>query len=401
LAFVMGRAFAGELLTPAQAWGQLPAALDLLWRNLSGPGLLLATIGAIWLIRQKRWQLLAPTGLILLAQMGFNLFYGIGDIYVLYVPVYLIAAVWAGIGLAALAAIATRWTRKAAPVIPALGLLLPILAIVTFFPLVDRSSDRRAREFWEAILREPLPERAILVSNDRDEIAPLIYLQHVERRRPDLTGVFPLLVQRPGWLNVGQVTESVLRTGRPVFLIKPMPGLDVRFDLQPMGAVVRVERVVTRPSGEPLGVIGDAMRLLAMEVRPPQPQPGSLLRITLYWEPLRVLDADYTSFVHLLDGAGEKIAQHDAPPGGVYYPTSLWQPGEVLRDRHEITLPEALPSGPYSLRIGFYRGPDVIPLGDPLLIPWSAVTPDHSSSMIGPSISTSLARMCSQCVPAQ
>jgi hypothetical protein len=78
--------------------------------------------------------------------------------------------------------------------------------------------------------------------------------------------------------------------------------------------------------------------------------------------------------VHLLDGAGEKIGQHDAPPGGVYYPTSLWQPGEILRDRHTINLPSSLPAGPYALRIGLYTGPDLALLGEPLVLLWSELT---------------------------
>ncbi|NOZ28174.1 MAG: DUF2723 domain-containing protein [Chloroflexi bacterium] len=402
LAFVTGRVFAGELLTPAAAWGQIPAALSLISQNLSEIGLALAIIGLAWMIERRSWDLLAPTGLMLLAQVGFNLFYGIGDVYVLYVPVYLIAALWAGVGLSALATLAIRWRRALALAIAAAGLLLPIFLMVTFFPRVDRSADREARTFWENILSEPLPQQAILVSNDRDEMVPLIYLQQVEHRRPDLTGLFPLMVMRPGWLNVGQVTASALDTGRPVFLVKPMPGLDVRFDLRPVGAVVQVEGSVTRPPGEPLGVVGDALILLAVATDTPDPQPGQPLELTLYWEPKRSLERDYTSFVHLLAGNGEKIGQHDAPPGGMYYPTSLWQPGEVLRDRHSIPLPDTLPPGPYSLRIGLYAGPDLVPLGDPLVLPWSAVTIDHRLvRSSGSSMASSRARICSQCVPAQ
>ncbi len=406
LAFVMGRAFAGEMLSPTWAWIQLPAVLALILRNLSLPGALLAGLGLVWLAWCRRWSALALTGLIFVAQLAFNLFYGIGDVYVLYVPIYLIAALWSGVGLAAIALtiplapfLSQFWERKggltclpwaACPfdrlrassvvkhrvqsAIPALGLLLPIALTLSSFPAVDRSRDHSAQTFWEGILSQPLPDAAVLVSNDRDEIVPLIYLQQVEGQRPDLTWLFPLMVARPGWLNVGQVTRSALETGRPVFLVKPMPGIEIAFDLKPEGSVVRVEGKVTAPAGDAWGTVGDALALQAVEINPAVPEPGRPLEITLYWRPLRPLEANCTSFVHLLDSAGEKIAQHDAPPGGVYYPTSLWQPGEILRDRHLLNLPSSLPAGPYALRVGLYTGPDLALLGEPLILLWDELT---------------------------
>lgn len=378
--FVLGRAFAGELLSPLQALAQAPAAFALIVRNLSGLGLALAAIGLAQLAHARARGSLALTTLIALSQLAFNLFYGIGDVYVLYAPIYLIAALWMGVGLAALSSGAARWLprtpRLGALAPPALGMLLPIWMVLANLPAIDRSHDRRAIQFWEQILAEPLPERAILVSNDRDEMTPLFYLQHVDGRRPDLTGLFPLIVDRAGWQNVGQVTASALATGRPVFLVKPMPGLDARFDVQPRGAVVEVTGEVTTTPGAPWGDVGGAIVLEDVEIQPPTVtlSAGQMVTVTLYWRPLQPLSANYTSFVHLLDGRDEKIAQHDAPPGGVYYPTSLWQPGELLRDRHPLVLPEVVPSGPYSLRIGLYAGPDLTPLGAPLLLAWEQVS---------------------------
>lgn len=377
--FVLGRAFAGELLSPLQALAQAPAAFALIVRNLSGPGLALAAIGLAQLAQARARGPLALTMLIALSQLAFNLFYGIGDVYVLYAPIYLIAALWISVGLATLGDGAARWLsrmpRLGALAVPALGMLLPIWMALANLPAVDRSHDRRAAQFWEQILAEPLPERAILVSNDRDEMTPLLYLQHVDGRRSDLTGLFPLIVDRPGWQNVGQVTASALATGRPVFLVKPMPGLDARFDMQPRGAVVAVTGGVTTTLGAPWGDVGGAIVLENVEIQPPTAalSAGQAVTVTLYWRPLQPLSADYTSFVHLLDGRGEKIAQHDAPPGGVYYPTSLWQPGELLRDRHPLVLPAVVPPGPYSLRVGLYTGPDLTPLGAPLLLAWEQV----------------------------
>jgi hypothetical protein len=64
---------------------------------------------------------------------------------------------------------------------------------------------------------------------------------------------------------------------------------------------------------------------------------------------------DYTVFVHLVDSAGKTVAQHDGQPSWeVPLPTSTWQPGEMLQDRHLLTLPADLPPGEYQLRAGVY-----------------------------------------------
>ena len=232
---------------------------------------------------------------------------------------------------------------------------------------VDRRKDTAERERWEAILAAPPPAEAILVGNDRDEMMVLWYMQQVEGVRPDLTGLFPLIMPEPGWENVGQVVEQALSTGRPVYLIKAMPGLEVKFELQPAGKLVRVLGLAaSRPPERPSRlVLADTVRLLGYDLRSPL-EPGGVFEVALYWQPLRQMDGDYTSFVHLLDAEGRKVAQSDHLPGGVYYPTSLWQPGETLLDVHRLSLPEVLGPAPHMLLVGFYRQPSLERLGEPL-----------------------------------
>jgi hypothetical protein len=67
--------------------------------------------------------------------------------------------------------------------------------------------------------------------------------------------------------------------------------------------------------------------------------------------------ADYTSYVHVIDAAGDRLVQSDHLPGGVYYPSSLWRPGEMLRDRHVLTIPESAGEGFYRLVAGMYHQP--------------------------------------------
>jgi hypothetical protein len=97
----------------------------------------------------------------------------------------------------------------------------------------------------------------------------------------------------------------------------------------------------------------DKVVLLGYEVNPASRSTELLL--TLYWRAEAPMAADYTVFVHLLDAAGNVVAQGDAPPRAGRYPTHWWDPGEVVADRHTIQLPAGLLPGDYRLRIGLYN----------------------------------------------
>jgi hypothetical protein len=65
---------------------------------------------------------------------------------------------------------------------------------------------------------------------------------------------------------------------------------------------------------------------------------GLVTGVTLYWQTDRPPVNDYTIFVHLLDEAGSLVAQADGPPANGAYPTSLWEPGEIIVDKHELPI---------------------------------------------------------------
>ncbi|MCL4297226.1 MAG: DUF2079 domain-containing protein [Anaerolineae bacterium] len=82
---------------------------------------------------------------------------------------------------------------------------------------------------------------------------------------------------------------------------------------------------------------------------------GSNLAVILYWQAVTTMPLDYTVFVHLVDSAGKTVAQHDGQPSWeVPLPTSTWQPGEMLQDRHLLALPADLPPGEHHLEVGVY-----------------------------------------------
>ena len=91
-------------------------------------------------------------------------------------------------------------------------------------------------------------------------------------------------------------------------------------------------------------------------------QDADALTVTLAWQAQTPLAADYTAFVHLLNEAGEVVAQLDRPPAG--YPTADWRVGELIQDSYRVPLPPDLPPGRYTVQTGFYRWPELVRVGE-------------------------------------
>jgi len=79
---------------------------------------------------------------------------------------------------------------------------------------------------------------------------------------------------------------------------------------------------------------------------------SKIVNLKLYWRADSTPSTDYTVFIHLLDSAGNLTAQFDRPPAHGAYPTSLWDPGEIIADEHPLT---DLSPGHYTLQIGLYN----------------------------------------------
>ena len=71
--------------------------------------------------------------------------------------------------------------------------------------------------------------------------------------------------------------------------------------------------------------------------------------VTLYWQVTGTTDKDYPLFVQLVTTDGERVAGRDTHPGLGNYPTSQWQPGEIIEDRVPVYIPAAVqePTGVY------------------------------------------------------
>jgi hypothetical protein len=76
--------------------------------------------------------------------------------------------------------------------------------------------------------------------------------------------------------------------------------------------------------------------------------------VELAWTADATPSSDYTVFVHLLDAAGNLVAQSDIQPGSGYTPTMTWVPGQAILDRHGLIPPAGLAPGTYRLAAGMY-----------------------------------------------
>lgn len=105
--------------------------------------------------------------------------------------------------------------------------------------------------------------------------------------------------------------------------------------------------------------LGTGARLLGYALDAEAAAPGDTVHVILYWQALEPMEAGYTVFAHLLgennpEEGGPLWAGHDSQPDAGHYPTSAWQPGEVILDVHPLAIPAGAPPGEYTLEAGLY-----------------------------------------------
>jgi 4-amino-4-deoxy-L-arabinose transferase-like glycosyltransferase len=112
---------------------------------------------------------------------------------------------------------------------------------------------------------------------------------------------------------------------------------------------------LTNPTAFAFGPEGN-IRLRSADFAPQEPPfIRASLTLTLTWQSVSPLPTsqDVHVFVHLVDGAGEVVAQADAPPGGDLLPTGLWRAGDWAVSVHHLAVPR-FAYGAYELRVGLY-----------------------------------------------
>jgi hypothetical protein len=211
-----------------------------------------------------------------------------------------------------------------------------------------------------------------------DDIGAIAFLS--ERQIVDLNGLvspemWPILRQHPVGRGRDQATTRLLSAGRLDYLaIFPTWNPDLAANagvLTPVqtfhvatGSIIgATEAAIYRanwpylataaPAVERRATLGETIQLLGYDLAATT-SPAPALELTLFWESVAPVTKDYDVFIHLLDAAGSIVAQADSQPVASLAPTSLWQPGDIVRDPYHLALPADLAPGRYRLTTGMY-----------------------------------------------
>jgi hypothetical protein len=121
---------------------------------------------------------------------------------------------------------------------------------------------------------------------------------------------------------------------------------------------VRVDRPAEALPLRPALADFGPVRLVAANTPATAVSPGGAVPLELLWQ----ADADYRAeslavVAQLLDDQGKVVAGLEEEPLNGSYGTAEWQPGELVRDRHVLSVPADAPPGRYNLVVGLYRLP--------------------------------------------
>jgi hypothetical protein len=163
--------------------------------------------------------------------------------------------------------------------------------------------------------------------------------------------VWRLFAGDPPVVSVSPYRMPDGRPGVAFYAIETEPNLSGFLAQASVAALTLPER--TRPVSLPAN-FGDQVAFLGYQVIGAA-APGGELRIVTVWRILRDGPDPVNIFVHLLDGNGNLVAQHD----GFDVWTGLLSHDDVVAQLHAIPLASGLPHGVYQLQVGAYTRADL------------------------------------------
>jgi hypothetical protein len=100
--------------------------------------------------------------------------------------------------------------------------------------------------------------------------------------------------------------------------------------------------------------LGDRVTFLGYDLDAERVESGGEIGVTLYWRRRQPLDADYSVYLRLINGAHDVWGGQDGGPLAGAMPTSLWDEGMVIADRRRFQVLPGTPPGSYQIEAGMY-----------------------------------------------
>lgn len=347
-------------------------------RHLGGMGMVMYLLLIFALLPRGKthgwWQILVPVLWVLISATGYLVL----ELYARYLrfllPAQIALAVWMGRGVWALWTIVPRnverrydWQRRMTIIMPKVTAVVATLAFAYTQALglpylVDDPAFQRDdyRGLAQKIVAEAHSGDAIILSAPGlQEIFGYYY-------RGDVP-VYTL----PAGDDIRGDTLAILNQHDRIFAVLYGTG-----EQDPQGLVtatlnsaayqinsewigdVRLERYaapVTFSDFQPSGArFGEHITLQQFAISAATLRPNDALQIQLDWLTDLPLASRYKVFIQLLRPDGTLAAQRDSEPGGGEVLTTLWQPDQVVSDKHALAIPADLAPAEYTLIIGLY-----------------------------------------------
>jgi Protein of unknown function (DUF2723) len=237
---ISGRAFAGEMLAyqGAELWREVARFGVQLWRAFFVIGIGPGVLGAVVLMRRD-WRMGGMTLLLFVCGAAFYIDYRVLDKETMFLPTYLIWALWLGVGYqwllgwlrAAGHESGQRWIEWLARGVVVAAVLF---ATAWNWRQVDLSNDWSARTRGELILHNVLPHA--LVFGWWNTTPVIEYLQLVEGQRPDVQAINCFLIAPAAMHEL--IAHEVTR--RPVYIDNPPDDLPRTLEARPDGLLYRL-----------------------------------------------------------------------------------------------------------------------------------------------------------------
>lgn len=233
---VSGKAFAGQMggYTLVELWGELLHFGEQLWQAFFALGIGPALLGFVVFWRRDK-----TTNLLLLAMFVTNvLFYAsyrVIDKDTMFLPAYLIWALWLGLGYDQL----THWlndegARRTTWAIRTVMVGVVVMALVWNWHQVDQSNDWSTRQRSEEILS--LVEPNAIVLGWWDTVPGVQYLQLVEGQRPDVLAINRFLISGDDMAQL--IAENAAQ--RPIYINNPPVEFLRTLHVEPVGSLYRL-----------------------------------------------------------------------------------------------------------------------------------------------------------------